>query len=88
MFQQLNERRRTSKFHHLRWCIGGLLMASTIINYIDRQTLSSWVPTLRAISIGRIRNLPWVLIAFSPGVWRWADGRRASFSIGLERASG
>src|SRR5262245_19755078 len=26
---------------NLRWWIGGLLFASTVINYIDRQTLSS-----------------------------------------------
>jgi len=25
---------------NLRWWIGGLLFASTVINYIDRQTLS------------------------------------------------
>ena len=25
---------------HLRWYIGGLLFLSTVINYIDRQTLS------------------------------------------------
>lgn len=28
------------KIHHLRWYIGGLLVTATIINYIDRQTLS------------------------------------------------
>ena len=32
---------------HLRWCVGGLLFASTIINYIDRQTLSFMAPTLK-----------------------------------------
>jgi hypothetical protein len=26
----------------LRWQIGGLLFLSTVINYIDRQTLSVW----------------------------------------------
>ena len=31
----------------LRWWIGGLLFASTIINYIDRQTLSLLAPYLR-----------------------------------------
>ena len=29
---------------HLRWWIGGLLFASTVINYIDRQTLSVLAP--------------------------------------------
>jgi len=31
----------------LRWWIGGLLFASTVINYIDRQTLSVLAPILR-----------------------------------------
>jgi ACS family hexuronate transporter-like MFS transporter len=32
---------------HLRWWIGGLLFASTIINYVDRQTLSLLAPYLK-----------------------------------------
>ena len=32
---------------HLRWWIGGLLFASTVINYIDRQTLSALAPFLK-----------------------------------------
>src|SRR5579862_3193533 len=32
---------------HLRWWIGFLLMLSTIINYIDRQTLSVLAPYLK-----------------------------------------
>ncbi|HYM12595.1 MAG TPA: MFS transporter, partial [Bryobacterales bacterium] len=32
---------------HLRWWIGGLLFASTVINYIDRQTLSVLAPFLQ-----------------------------------------
>src|SRR5438445_10670174 len=31
----------------LRWWIGGLLFASTVINYIDRQTLSLLAPYLK-----------------------------------------
>ena len=31
----------------LRWWIGGLLFASTVINYIDRQTLSNLAPFLK-----------------------------------------
>src|SRR6266567_8603733 len=38
-------RRRPIK--HLRWWIGGLLFASTVINYIDRQTLSVLGPFLK-----------------------------------------
>jgi ACS family hexuronate transporter-like MFS transporter len=33
---------------HLRWYIGGLLFLSTVINYIDRQTLSVLAPYLKA----------------------------------------
>jgi MFS transporter, ACS family, hexuronate transporter len=33
---------------HLRWWIGGLLFASTVINYIDRQTLALLAPYLKA----------------------------------------
>ncbi|MBI3695314.1 MAG: MFS transporter [Acidobacteria bacterium] len=32
---------------HLRWWIGGLLFASTVINYIDRQTLNVLAPFLK-----------------------------------------
>ncbi len=32
---------------HLRWWIGGLLFASTVVNYIDRQTLSVLAPYLK-----------------------------------------
>src|SRR5260370_3150293 len=34
-------------FPALRWLIGGLLFASTVINYIDRQTLSLLAPYLK-----------------------------------------
>ena len=32
---------------HLRWYIGGLLFLSTVINYIDRQTLSVLAPIIK-----------------------------------------
>ena len=32
---------------NLRWWIGGILFASTVINYIDRQTLSVLAPFLK-----------------------------------------
>src|SRR5881398_2308994 len=31
----------------LRWWIGGILFASTVINYVDRQTLSLLAPYLK-----------------------------------------
>lgn len=41
-------RRVPSAIPRLRWWIGGLLFASTIINYIDRQTLSVLAPFLKS----------------------------------------
>jgi MFS transporter, ACS family, hexuronate transporter len=38
---------RSSPIHRLRWWIGGMLFASTVINYIDRQTLSALAPFLK-----------------------------------------
>jgi len=35
---------RPRPFVHLRWWIGGMLFASTVINYIDRQTLLLLAP--------------------------------------------
>jgi hypothetical protein len=32
---------------HVRWCIGGLLFLSTVINYIDRQTPSVLAPYMK-----------------------------------------
>jgi len=42
---ELSEKRRV--IPNLRWWIGGLLFASTVINYIDRQTLSALAPFLK-----------------------------------------
>ena len=36
-----------SPIRNLRWYIGGLLFLSTVINYIDRQTLSVLAPYLK-----------------------------------------
>src|SRR5262249_40519774 len=41
------ERRPARSIPSLRWWIGGILFASTIINYIDRQTLSLLAPFLK-----------------------------------------
>src|SRR5579864_3792815 len=38
---------RPSPIRHLRWWIGAMLFASTVINYIDRQTLSLLAPYLQ-----------------------------------------
>jgi ACS family hexuronate transporter-like MFS transporter len=45
--QEPKEMRRVKKRTNLRWYIAALLFASTVINYIDRQTLSVVGPTLK-----------------------------------------
>src|SRR5215470_5829631 len=48
MATTVNRPRTTRKpISNLRWWIGGLLFASTVINYIDRQTLSVLAPNLK-----------------------------------------
>lgn len=54
-------RRRT--IPNLRWWIGGLLFASTVINYIDRQTLSVLAPHLKVQFSWN--NSDWALIVVS-----------------------
>ncbi len=47
MTYQKKDSRRLSPIKNLRWWIGGMLFASTIVNYIDRQTLSALAPFLK-----------------------------------------
>src|ERR1035441_9810507 len=47
----------------LRWWIGGLLVASTVVNYIDRQTLSVLAPHLKTQFSWN--NSDWALIVIS-----------------------
>lgn len=49
---------------NLRWWIGGLLFASTIINYIDRQTLSVLAPHLKDQFFWNNSDWALVVIAF------------------------
>jgi MFS transporter, ACS family, hexuronate transporter len=49
---------------NLRWWIGGLLFASTVINYIDRQTLSVLAPFLKDEYHWTNSDFATVLIAF------------------------
>jgi MFS transporter, ACS family, hexuronate transporter len=62
--------------HRLRWYIGGLLFLSTVINYIDRQTLSVLAPVLKTEFHWNNADFALVVIAF-----------RAAYSIG-QTASG
>ncbi len=56
---------------HLRWWIGGLLFASTVINYIDRQTLSVLAPYLKQEYTWSNEQFALIIIAF-----------RVAYSIG------
>ena len=42
----------------LRWWIGGLLFASTVINYLDRQTLSLLAPFSSWSTTGATPTMP------------------------------
>jgi ACS family hexuronate transporter-like MFS transporter len=57
--------------HRLRWWIGGLLFASTVINYIDRQTLSALAPFLKEEYRWTNEDYALIVIAF-----------RVAYSIG------
>ena len=48
----------------LRWYIGGLLFLSTVVNYIDRQTLSVLAPELKKLYGWTNTDFAQVLIAF------------------------
>ncbi|PYP40137.1 MAG: MFS transporter [Gemmatimonadetes bacterium] len=47
-----------------RWWIGGLLFASTVINYVDRQTLSVLAPHLKTEFHWSNADFAWIIIAF------------------------
>jgi ACS family hexuronate transporter-like MFS transporter len=57
--------------HHLRWYIAGLLFLSTVVNYLDRQTLSVLAPYLKKEFAWTNADFALVIIAF-----------RAAYSIG------
>lgn len=49
---------------HLRWYIGGMLFLSTVINYIDRQTLNALAPYLKLQYRWTNTDFATILIAF------------------------
>ena len=53
-----------SPISNLRWWIGGLLFFSTVINYIDRQTLSALAPFLKNQYHWTNEDYALILIAF------------------------
>ncbi|HEX2341553.1 MAG TPA: MFS transporter [Vicinamibacterales bacterium] len=60
---------------HLRWYIGGLLFLSTVINYIDRQTLNVLAPILKDQFHWTNSDFALVVIAFR---FAYAFGQTAS----------
>ncbi len=62
---------------HLRWYIGGLLFLSTVINYIDRQTLSVLAPYLKTeYQLDQLRLRAASSIAFRVALHHRPDDRR------------
>src|SRR5512140_348410 len=57
-------RQAVRPIRNLRWWIGGLLFASTVINYIDRQTLSALAPYFKRDFHWTNTDFATVLIAF------------------------
>jgi MFS transporter, ACS family, hexuronate transporter len=78
--------------HRLRWYIGGLLFLSTVINYIDRQTLSVLAPVLKTEFQWTNSDFALIVIAFRVAYsigqtvsGRWLDriGTRAGLSLAV-----
>ena len=56
--------KKPKAIQHLRWYIGGLLFLSTVINYIDRQTLSVLAPYIKAEYRWTNSDFAWLIISF------------------------
>jgi ACS family hexuronate transporter-like MFS transporter len=76
----------------LRWYIGGLLFLSTVINYVDRQTLSVLAPYLKKEYAWTNTDYAMIVIAFrvayslgQTAAGRWLDriGVRQGLSLGV-----
>jgi ACS family hexuronate transporter-like MFS transporter len=64
-----------SPIRHLRWYIGGLLFLSTVINYIDRQTLSVLAPYIKKEYQWNNTDFAMLIVAFRVA---YAFGQTAS----------
>ncbi len=71
--EEANQRPRPIK--HLRWYIGGVLFLSTVINYIDRQTLSVLAPYIKTEYQWTNSDFALLIIAFRVA---YAFGQTAS----------
>jgi len=67
---------KASPIINLRWYIGGLLFLSTVINYIDRQTLSVLAPYIKSEYQWTNTDFAWLIIAFRVGyMLQFGSGR-------------
>jgi MFS transporter, ACS family, hexuronate transporter len=55
---------RARPIRNLRWWIGGVLFASTVVNFIDRQSLNALAPILKVEYKWTNTDLAFILIAF------------------------
>jgi MFS transporter, ACS family, hexuronate transporter len=62
--QTFKDAMQTRPIKHLRWYIGGALFLSTVINYIDRQTLSVLGPIIKAEHQWTNTDFAMLIIAF------------------------
>src|SRR5215813_7540350 len=67
--------KQTRPIKHLRWYIGGALFLSTVINYIDRQTLSVLAPYIKTEYQWTNTDFAMLIIAFRVA---YAFGQTAS----------
>ncbi|MBI1763103.1 MAG: MFS transporter [Acidobacteria bacterium] len=83
---------KATPLKHLRWYIGGLLFLSTVINYIDRQTLSVLAPYIKTEYHWTNTDYAQLLIAFriayalgQTASGRWLDriGTRRGLSLAV-----
>src|ERR1035437_4197544 len=77
---------RVRIIRNLRWWIGGLLFISTVINYIDRLTLSVLAPFLKAEHHWTNADYASILLAFRLAYTiRWSVSGRLLDPLGTRR---
>src|SRR5882724_12555217 len=58
---------KSRPIRNLRWWIGGMLFAMTVINYIDQQTINVLAPILKKEHQWTNSDFAWILISFRVG---------------------
>lgn len=71
---------------NLRWYIGGVLFLSTVINYIDRQTLSVLAPNIKSEFGWNNETFAWLIVCFriAYALGQTASGRFLDF-VGIRK---